>query len=396
MATAEKRGNAYRLTASAGYESTGKQIRKTMTWRPAPGLTEKQIAKELERQKVLFDERVKSGQFLDGNIRFQDFAEQWFRDYGREHLRERTYLRYVELSKRTYAAIGHIRLDKLQPHHLLEFYKQLAEPGQNKRTGGGLAPKTIKHYHTFISSVLERAVKWQVIQDNPARRIDAPKVDRVAIEHMDDKQAIRFMEIVQDEPIEYRVIFTMLLITGMRRGELLGLEWPDIDFENGVVHIRRTSQYAAGRGIYTDTTKTEQSKRPLSVPAELLDLLRQYRACQNEQRLRLGDAWSSEWADHPRLFTKADGRPMHPNTPYKELHKLLERNGMDAVSLHSLRHTNATLLIGSGADVRTVSGRLGHSQTSTTLNIYAEFLQSADKAASETLADTLLRKKAGG
>lgn len=269
-------------------------------------------------------------------------------------------------------------------------------PARTSAPGGGLAPKTIKHYHTFISSVLERAVKWQVIQDNPARRIDAPKVDRVAIEHMDDKQAIRFMEIVQDEPIEYRVIFTMLLITGMRRGELLGLEWPDIDFENGVVHIRRTSQYAAGRGIYTDTTKTEQSKRPLSVPAELLDLLRQYRACQNEQRLRLGDAWSSEWADHPRLFTKADGRPMHPNTPYKELHKLLERNGMDAVSLHSLRHTNATLLIGSGADVRTVSGRLGHSQTSTTLNIYAEFLQSADKAASETLADTLLRKKAGG
>lgn len=150
MATAEKRGNTYRLTASAGYDSTGKQIRKTMTWRPTPGLTEKQIAKELERQKVLFDERVKSGQFLDGNIRFQDFAEQWFRDYGREHLRERTYLRYVELSKRTYAAIGHIRLDKLQPHHLLEFYKQLAEPGQNKRTGGRAGPEdhqALSHLH---------------------------------------------------------------------------------------------------------------------------------------------------------------------------------------------------------------------------------------------------------
>ena len=82
------------------------------------------------------------------------------------------------LSKRTYAAIGHIRLDRLQPNHLLDFYKQLSEPGQNKRTGGGLSPKTIKHYHTFISSVLERAVKWQIIQDNPAHRIDAPKVDR--------------------------------------------------------------------------------------------------------------------------------------------------------------------------------------------------------------------------
>lgn len=87
---------------------------------------------------------------------------------------------------------------------------------------------------------------------------------------------------------------------------------------------------------------------------------------------------------------------MHPNTPYKELQKLLERNGMDRVSIHSLRHTNATLLIGSGVDVRTVSGRLGHSQTSTTTNIYAEFLQSADKAAAESLADTLLRQKKEG
>ena len=393
MPTIQKRGDTYRIRVSAGYDAKGKQIMKSTTWKPAPGMTPKQIQKELDRQAVLFEEKVKSGRYMDGNIRFQDFAERWFEDYGKEHLRERTYLRYVELSERTYKAIGHIRLDKLQPHHLLDFYKQLGEPGVNQRTGGGLSPKTIKHYHTFISSVMERAVKWGLIQDNPARRIDAPKVDRVPIEHLDDKQAIRFMEIVEEEPIEYRVIFTLLLITGMRRGELLGLEWPDVDFDKGVVHIRRTSQYAAGRGIYTDTTKTEQSKRPLSVPPELLDLLRQYRAWQNEQRLRLGDAWDAEWTKHPRLFTKADGRPMHPNTPYKELQKLLERNGMPSVSLHSLRHTNATLLIGKGADVRTVSGRLGHSQASTTLNIYAEFLQSADKAASEDLADTLLRRK---
>lgn len=397
MATVTKRGDTYRITVSSGYDASGKQIRKTTTWKPAPGMTEKQIAKELERQKVLFDERVKSGQFLDGNIRFQDFAEQWFRDYGREHLRERTYLRYVELSVRTYAAIGHIRLDKLQPHHLLEFYKQLGEPGVNQRTGGGLSPKTIKHYHTFISSVMDRAVKWQIIQDNPARRIDAPKADRKQIAYMDDEQARAFLVALADEPLDYQAIFTTLLLTGMRRGELLGLEWPDVDFEKGVVHIRRTSQYGGKeKGVFTDTTKTEQSVRSISVPAELLDLLRQYRAWQNERRLLLGDAWSAEWIKHPRLFTSSTGAPMHPDVPYNMLHKMLKRHGMEPVSLHSLRHTNATLLIGSGADVRTVSGRLGHSQTSTTLNIYAEFLQSADKAASEALANALLRKKIGG
>ena len=397
MATVEKRGNSYRLTASAGYDGAGRQIRKTMTWKPAPGMTEKQIEKELQRQKVLFDDKVKNGQYMDGNVKFQDFAERWFEDYGKEHLRERTYLRYVELSERTYAAIGHIRLDKLQPHHLLDFYKQLAEPGQNKRTGGGLSPKTIKHYHTFISSVMERAVKWGMVAENPCRRVDAPKADRKQIAYMDDEQARAFLAALADEPIDYQAIFTTLLLTGMRRGELLGLEWPDVDFEKGVIHIRRTSQYGGReKGIFTDTTKTEQSMRPISVPQELLSLLRQYRAWQNERRLLLGDAWSAEWAEHPRLFTSTTGTPLHPDVPYNMLHKMLKRHGMEPVSLHSLRHTNATLMIGGGADVRTVSGRLGHSQTSTTLNIYAEFLQSADKAASEGLADTLLRQKSGG
>lgn len=393
MPTIQKRGDTYRITVSNGYDASGKQLRKTTTWKPAPGMTQKQIEKELDRQAVLFEEKVRTGQYMDGNIRFQDFAERWFEDYGKEHLRERTYLRYVELSKRTYAAIGHIRLDKLQPKHLLDFYKQLAEPGQNKRTGGGLAPKTIKHYHTFISSVLERAVKWGIISDNPCHRVDTPKADKTKIQFLDDQQALKFMEALESESLEYRVIFSTLLLTGMRRGELLGLEWPDIDFNAGVIHIRRTSQYAPGAGIYTDTTKTEQSMRPLSAPAELLDMLRRYRVEQGERRLKLGDKWAKEWAEHPRLFTQWDGKPMHPNAPYQELQKLLQRNGLPRVSLHSLRHTNATLLIRSGTDVRTVSGRLGHSQTSTTLNIYAEFLQSADKAASEALADTLLRKK---
>ena len=396
MPTIQKRGDTYRITVSNGYDAKGKQLRKSMTWQPAPGMTQKQIEKELDRQAVLFENKVKSGQYMEGNIKFQDFAERWFEDYGKEHLRERTYLRYVELSQRTYAAIGHIRLDRLQPHHLLDFYKQLAEPGQNKRTGGGLASKTIKHYHTFISSVMERAVKWKLIADNPCHRVDAPKADKKQIQYLDDKQALQFMDALEKEPLEYQTIFSILLLTGMRRGELLGLEWPDINLDERVIRIRRTSQYAPGAGIYTDTTKTEQSKRPLSIPAELADLLRRYRVEQGERRLRVGDRWSPEWAEHPRLFTQWDGKPMHPNAPYQELQKLLQRNGLPKVSLHSLRHTNATLLIRQGTDVRTVSGRLGHSQTSTTLNIYAEFLQSADKAASESIADALLRNRAGG
>ncbi len=386
MPTIQKRGDTYRIRVSAGYDSAGRQLMKSMTWKPAPGMTEKQIQKELDRQAVLFEEKVKTGQYMEGNVKFQDFAERWFEDYGKEHLRTRTYGEYVRMKERTYQAIGHIRIDRLQPQHLLDFYKQLGEPGMNQRTGGGLSPKTILHYHTFISSIMERAVKWQMIQENPCRRIDPPKVDRHQIICLDDEQAMKFLACLETQPLEDKTFFTLALYTGMRRGELLGLEWPDIDLTTGVISIRRTSQYGGKKlGTYTDDTKTEQSKRSIRVTQNVVELLGAYKVEQAERRLRLGDAWAGEWTEHPRLFTNQDGRPMSPSTPLNRLKRILSRNGLPDVSLHSLRHTNATLLIQQGVSIRAVSGRLGHSQTSTTMNIYAHQIQSADAAAAEAL-----------
>lgn len=387
MPTIQKRGDTYRITVSAGYDAKGRQIRKSTTWKPAPGMTAKQVQKELDRQAVLFEEKVKSGRCLDGNIRFQDFAERWFEDYAKEHLRIRTYGEYVRMKERTYQAIGHIRLDKLQPHHLLEFYKQLGEPGVNQRTGGGLAPKTILHYHTFISSILDRAVKWGMLEDNPCRRVDPPKAARHEIDCMNDEEALQFLDCLERESPENKALYTLLLYTGMRRGEALGLEWEDVDFQTGVISIKRTSQYTGALGTFTDETKTEQSKRSLRVPMNVIDVLNAHRVAQNELRLKLGDRWQGS----RRIFTNADGSDMSANIPLHRLKSILKKNGLREVSLHSLRHTNATLLIQQGISIRAVSGRLGHSQTSTTMNIYAHQIQSADAAAADALDIALSR-----
>lgn len=460
MATVTKRGNSYLIRASAGYDAQGKQIRRSKTWTPDPGMTPKQIQRELERQKVLFDEEVEAGLHADGSIKFQEFAERWFSEYASSHLRKKTVQEYKRETKRVYPAIGHIRLEKLRPQHLMKFYAQLAsttdcgairyearnlramrqatglsvsdfaqraqigvttvkslESGKScmygtaerisavldkpiekifkqVRAGGHLSPKTIHSYHEFISSVLERAVKWQLIKDNPCRRVDPPKVPKHEIQVLDDQQAAKLLEQLQNEPLEDQTFFTLALYTGARRGELLGLEWPDIDFNTGVLSIRRTSQYEAGVGMYEDTTKTERSKRSIRVTEGVLKLLRAYRAYQSTRRLTLGDQWFNGWEVHPRLFTNRDGKPMNASTPLNRLKRILRRAGLPEVSLHSLRHTSATLLIGQGIDVRTVSGRLGHSQTSTTLNIYAHEFQSADAAAAEALEIALTRKKA--
>ena len=125
MATVEKRGESYRIVASAGYDKDGKQIRKRMTWTPAPGLTARQIEKELERQKVLFEERVKNGLFIDASIRFADYAEMWLSSYGEKNLAPKTLSRYKALLVRINAALANIRLDRLQPHHITEFLDNL-------------------------------------------------------------------------------------------------------------------------------------------------------------------------------------------------------------------------------------------------------------------------------
>lgn len=132
MATTQKRGDSYRITVSCGYDINGKQIRRTTTWTPAPNMTARQIKKELDRQVVLFEEKCLTGQVLNGNIRFADFAEKWFTDYAEKQLRPTTVAGYRHFIKRILPAIGHIRMDKLRPHHLMAFTTTLQRVALDK------------------------------------------------------------------------------------------------------------------------------------------------------------------------------------------------------------------------------------------------------------------------
>lgn len=390
MANITKRGASYRIRCSCGYGPNGNQVMKSMTWTPDPKMTAKQIEKELNRQAVLFEEKCRNG-LANGNTKFQDFAEQWFEEYARSHLKTKTLEEGKALTKRVYPALGHIKIGKLRPEHFRNFYNSLGQPGQNKRTKEGLSAKTIWNYHAFCSSILGYAVKNEILLRNPCAAA-APKKPASEINCLDDVAARKFLDALEKEPVQDRAFFTLALLTGYRRGEMLGLEWPDVDFENAVITVRRTSQYQSKVGIYTDTPKTKRSQRSTKVSAALMDLLRELKVAQATKRLQMGDLWNPEWERHPRLFTTEYGFPLHPGIPGKHMSGILERNGLPRVTLHSLRHTNATLLISGGVDVRTVSGRLGHSQASTTMNIYAETIQSAEAAAADVLDNILLKK----
>lgn len=452
MATIQKRGDTYRITVSCGYDLNGKQIRRTMTWTPEPGMTRRQTEKELDRQAVLFEERCRTGQVLDGNIKFADFAERWFKDYAEKQLRPTTVARYHVLMPRINAAIGHIRLDKLQPHHLMQFYNNLAETGvredmryqstvdfkallksrgmtkrefakqanlsvyvMDSMTRGDkvsatsahkiastlklpldkvfrpaegkdtLAVSTILHHHRLISSMLSTAVKWQLIFSNPCSRVVLPKNKRKEAVYLDEEQAAQLLQALENESLQHQVIVKLLLYTGMRRGELCGLEWKDIDFERAVISVRRSSLYLSGKGVFEDETKNETSERCMKVSDDVTAMLRIWRAEQAKERLRLGD----QWQNSDRLFTAWNGAPIRPDVITAWFHKFVTKNGLPPIHVHSLRHTNATLLIAAGTNLTTVAARLGHANTTTTSKIYAHAIKSADQAAAEALQDIL-------
>ena len=384
MASYEKRGNSYRIKSSCGYNSEGKQVFQRMTWTPDPNMTPKQIEKELNRQCVLFDEACKKG-FVTSPVKFKDFAEQWFEDYANLNLRSTTLARERQLTGRVYDAIGHIRLDKLNARIIQKFINSLTAEGTNQTTGKGLSKKTMTHYLSFISKVLDYAIKMDMLGSNPCKKVTIPKgsVKERVIYSVDETE--RFFKIMQEAPLKYRVFFTLVTYTGMRRGEMLGLEWHDINFDTGIIHIQRTSNYTKARGIYTDDTKTKGSNRFVKVPQDMLDMLSGFRKAQQIESENVGD----KWHDSDRLFVKWDGRPMNPQTPYGWLKEFCEDHDFPFHGIHQFRHLYASFLIGAGIDVATVSGSLGHNNQVTTLSIYSHMFKEFQAKACDAVVNAL-------
>ncbi|MCI9450448.1 MAG: site-specific integrase [Clostridiales bacterium] len=395
MATARKKGRGYEIRVSCGIDINGKKLGKSKTWIPDEGMTQKQIEKELARQKVLFEEEVKNGICPDNKIRFVDFSKRWMDEYAKVNLTIKTYARYEIYLKRINQGIGHLKLKDITPLQLNAFYRSLEADGVNQRkrydengeliNNGKLAPKTILDHHRVISKILSTAVKWGLLEKNVAMRADPPKVPHREISYLNEQEVRKMLTLLEKEPIQYQTMITLLVYTGIRRGELCGLEWKDIDFENQVMHVVRSAQYIGNKTMITKEPKTKSGIRHFSLSIHACILLKKYKRWQLEQKFSVGDRWE----ESDRLFTSWNGKPIHPDTVTDWFSKFIKRSGLPYVTLHSLRHTNATLMIAEGTDVCTVSRRLGHANTATTLNIYAHALKSKDREAANTLDNVL-------
>ena len=451
MANITKRGDTYRITVFVGEDMQGRQRRKYATYKPPAGMTARQADKEAEKFAFEFEQQCLNGNAPDQTTRFHDFKEKYLTEYAEKQLKVRTYTRYREILARCDDAFGTMRMKDIKPFHLTEFYNNLGELGVRKdrkytpnkyaaslihKSGltqkdiacgadislcaiqsilrgnnvsyptaqkfsdyfkaeideafdpckdKPLSGRTIADHHTILSSLFSVAVQWQVIPENPCSRVKPPKYKKTERKYLDENGASALLAALSKEPYHYQIAVYTLLYTGMRRGEVCGLEWSDLDFINNLLTVRHNLLYTPETGLYIDEPKSESSKRVIAMPPDLVTLLKDNRKWQKEQSEKLRDVWIV----NDNVIRMPDGNIMRPDTLSTWFHEFVGRNDLPDISLHSLRHTHATLLIASGIPLKSVSARLGHSSVAITGDLYSHAIQSVDAMAAGVINDIL-------
>ena len=269
-----------------------------------------------------------------------------------------------------------IPLNDLSTLHLQQFYKKLLAEGRVERIEAqkqpkGLSAKTVRNIHQIISSALKLAIEQRLIARNPADGCALPKAERKEMQTLPVEQLTSFLREAKDSGV-YELYY-LDLATGLRRGELLGLKWTDVDLDRGVLKIQRAISRQNGK-VVEAPLKTKNAYRTLPLSADAIDVLMQ-------QRRKTGN---SEW-----VFPSPTGGPMSPDSVLHMLHRVLKRAGLPKVRFHDLRHTFATLALQNGVDVKTVSGVLGHFSAGFTLDTYAHVTTSAKREAAKTMGNIL-------
>ena len=242
--------------------------------------------------------------------------------------------------------------------------------------GKPLAPKTIRHHYATLANIFSFAIKQEIITKNPMDKVDCPKAQKKKVDAFTEEQARSFFGYLDECPMDFRCMLNLLITTGMRRGELMGLQWGDIDFDDCVISVNRNVTYTPASGIVVSTPKTECSVRQIPVMPSVAAVLKEYRN------------GAEKWKKNDFLFPK-DGNPAlarDPNSITRRVKRFMKLHDLPDMSPHDLRHSCATLLLSNGADIKSVQEILGHSNASTTLNFYVKSDMKQMKAATDKFA----------
>lgn len=337
------------------------------------GATRKEVAETLN--KALRDraqrlpvavERQALGQFL----------EHWLEDTVRPARRPATFVSYSDTIKlHITPTLGRLPLSKVAPQHVQTLL--------NQKLNQGLSARYVTYIRAVLRIALNQARKWNLIVSNAAELVEPPRVERREIRPLAPAETRRLLDAVRGERLE--ALYSVALSLGLRRGEIMGFRWQDLDLEQGSLSVRQAVQRIRGQGMNFAPPKTERARRKVMLPVPLVSALRGHHIRQLEERLKAG----SRWRESDLVFASSVGTPLEPRNLDRHFKRMLERAGLPDMRFHDLRHSAASLLLAQNVNPRTVMEILGHSRISMTLDTYSHVMPAAMREAADKISAVL-------
>jgi integrase len=355
------RGKAsWEIAVSGGKDSTGRRLRLVENLKGTKRDAERRLAELL----ALADK----GSLVrtPAKLTVGDFLTRWLRDYAGTNTRPRTQEGYEVITRCHLApALGHVPLKGLQPSHLQAYYAAALKSGRKDGRPGGLSARTVLHHHRVLSEALTHAVKWGLVGRNVAQAVDPPRPTRKEMRTLDAAGVHRLLEAAQGTP--YHAALHLAIFSGMRRSELCGLRWQDVDLVLGTVSVSQVLHVLRGGRRVFMVPKTAKGRRQIALSPAAVLALRAHKERQEADMALLERPLEPSTV----VFGTPDGSPMLPNTLTHGYAKIAKRAGIVGVRLHDMRHTHASLMLRQGVHPKIVQERLGHATISTTLDTYS-------------------------
>ncbi|MCL5780882.1 MAG: site-specific integrase [Firmicutes bacterium] len=377
-----KRGkDTWQIVYDAPKEFPGQaRNRKYLTFH-GPEREAKKKLREILRQ-------IDTNTYVDSKkMTLEDYLRRWLRDYCETaNLTQTTIDGYtVIIEKHLIPALGDHRLDKLQPLHIQEYYTQKLKSGRADGKGG-LSPRTVLHHHRLLHKAFETAIKWQLLHRNICDAVEPPKAEQYEGDIYDEKQIDNILPYFVGTRLYIPIL--LALATGTRRGEVLAFRWKDLNKKAKTITVNQNLVVTREDGPQFKLPKTKKSRRQITLPDTIFEVLKKHKIKQEEEKLRIGEAYE----DNDLICCLEDGSPWHPGTFSNYFHDILEANGLPKIRFHDLRHTHASLLLKQGVHPKIVSERLGHSRIGITLDLYSHVMPGMQEQVANQLDQQIFRK----
>lgn len=375
---------------SAGYDQqTGKLIRKSIY-----GKNQKEVRQKLSKVTTEIDE----GLYLEpAKMTLSDWMDLWYKEYTFDKKYSTLKGYKAQINKHIRPGIGKYNLSQLNPMILQRFFNHLSEPDEK---GKVLSPKSIKNIYIILSGILEQAVENEMISKNPCKKVKLPKVYNKQITPLTDKQVKEFLEIISTDEI-YGTILRVIVFTGLRLGEAMGLTWDCVDFEKGALNINKQLQRRPQKDGGSTLTSVKSGKPRILKPApfvmQLLKIRYTEQIMQKQRSEDLWLAWSNE-EEHKKalVFTNLQGGYLIPKRVYLHFKSAAVAIGAPDARVHDLRHTYAVLSLQNGDDIKTVQENLGHASAAFTLDVYGHVSDRMKKESANRMEEYIRNLNASG